>query len=201
MVQLQIAAAQLDSVLQVKRGKYESLLADYEQIAPENRDEEENVSLDDELIAGISALHSRIDALNTQIRTKRERRMKAGSEVERREQTSVSAPRALSAAGEMQKLDVESAKAQTRLENMIERLNTDYEMTVEYAQTQRADIDMEGARERVRELRSLISALGNVNLDAPKEFAQINERYNFSASSARAAGSKRQDPQGHRRDG
>ena len=180
MVQLQIAAAQLDSVLQVKRGKYESLLADYEQIAPESRDEEENVSLDDELIAGISALHSRIDALNTQIRTKREWRMKAGSEVERREQNIRVLRRELSQLqAEMQKLDVESAKAQTRLENMIERLNTDYEMTVEYAQTQRADIDMEGARERVRELRSLISALGNVNLDAPKEFAQINERYEF----------------------
>lgn len=181
MVQLQIAAAQLDSVLQVKRGKYESLLADYEQIAPENRDEEEqSVSLDDELIAGISALHSRIDELNTQMRTKRERRMKAGSEVERREQSIRALRRELAQLQtQMQHLDVESAKAQTRLENMIERLNTDYEMTVEYAQTQRTDIDMAGARERVRELRSLISALGNVNLDAPREFEEINERYTF----------------------
>ena len=181
MVQLQIAAAQLDSVLQVKRGKYESLLADYEQIAPENRDEEEqSVSLDDELIAGISALHSRIDELNTQMRTKRERRMKAGSEVERREQSIRALRRELAQLqAQMQHLDVESAKAQTRLENMIERLNTDYEMTVEYAQTQRTDIDMAGARERVRELRSLISALGNVNLDAPREFEEINERYTF----------------------
>ena len=181
MVQLQIAAAQLDSVLQVKRGKYESLLADYEQIAPENRDEEEqSISLDDELIAGISALHSRIDELNTQMRTKRERRMKAGSEVERREQSIRALRRELAQLqAQMQHLDVESAKAQTRLENMIERLNTDYEMTVEYAQTQRTDIDMAGARERVRELRSLISALGNVNLDAPREFEEINERYTF----------------------
>ena len=51
--------------------------------------------------------------------------------------------------------------------------------TVEYAQTQRTDIDMAGARERVRELRSLISALGNVNLDAPRDFEEINERYTF----------------------
>ena len=181
MVQLQIAAAQLDSVLQVKRGKYESLLADYEQIAPENRDEEEqSVSLDDELIAGISALHSRIDELNTQMRTKRERRMKAGSEVERREQSIRALRRELAQLqAQMQHLDVESAKAQTRQENMIERLNTEYEITVEYAQTQRTDIDMAGARERVRELRSLISALGNVNLDAPREFEEINERYTF----------------------
>ena len=181
MVQLQIAAAQLDSVLQVKRGKYESLLADYEQIAPENRDEEEqSISLDDELIAGISALHSRIDELNTQMRTKRERRMKAGSEVERREQSIRALRRELAQLqAQMQHLDVESAKAQTRLENMIERLNTDYEMTVEYAQTQRTDSGMAGARERVRELRSLISALGNVNLDAPREFEEINERYTF----------------------
>ena len=72
-----------------------------------------------------------------------------------------------------------SGTTRIRTNNMIERLNTDYEMTVEYAQTQRTDIDMAGARERVRDLRSLISALGNVNLDAPREFEEINERYTF----------------------
>ncbi|MFR9254053.1 MAG: hypothetical protein ACLVJ6_00085 [Merdibacter sp.] len=38
---------------------------------------------------------------------------------------------------------------------------------------------MDGARERVRELRSLIASLGNVNLDAPAQFEEINGRYEF----------------------
>ena len=181
MVQLRIALAQLDSVLQVKRGKYEGLLADYEQLAPQDREEEEGeIQLADELVVAISEIHSRIDDLTTQMRTKRERRAAAGNEAERREQTIRVTRRELSALKqEMQNAEVAIAKAQTRLESAIERLNTDYEMTVEFALTQRSDIAMDGARERVRELRSLIAALGNVNLDAPAQFEEINGRYEF----------------------
>lgn len=180
MVQLRIALAQLDSVLQVKRGKYEGLLADYEQLAPQDREEEGEIQLADELVVAISEIHSRIDDLTTQMRTKRERRAVAGNEAERREQTIRVTRRELSALKqEMQNAEVAIAKAQTRLESAIERLNTDYEMTVEFALTQRSDIAMDGARERVRELRSLIAALGNVNLDAPAQFEEINGRYEF----------------------
>lgn len=180
MVQLRIALAQLDSVLQVKRGKYEGLLADYEQLAPQDREEEGEIQLADELVVAISEIHSRIDDLTTQMRTKRERRAVAGNEAERREQTIRVTRRELSALKqEMQNAEVAIAKAQTRMESAIERLNTDYEMTVEFALTQRSDIAMDGARERVRELRSLIAALGNVNLDAPAQFEEINGRYEF----------------------
>ena len=180
MVQLRIALAQLDSVLQVKRGKYEGLLADYEQLAPQDREEEGEIQLADELVVAISEIHSRIDDLTTQMRTKRERRAAAGNEAERREQTIRVTRRELSALKqEMQNAEVAIAKAQTRLESAIERLNIDYEMTVEFALTQRSDIAMDGARERVRELRSLIAALGNVNLDAPAQFEEINGRYEF----------------------
>ncbi|MFR9254052.1 MAG: hypothetical protein ACLVJ6_00080 [Merdibacter sp.] len=71
MVQLRIALAQLDSVLQVKRGKYEGLLADYEQLAPQDREEEGEIQLADELVVAISEIHSRIDDLTMQMRTKR----------------------------------------------------------------------------------------------------------------------------------
>ena len=180
MVQLRIALAQLDSVLQVKRGKYEGLLADYEQLAPQDREEEGEIQLADELVVAISEIHSRIDDLTMQMRTKRERRAAAGNEAERREQTIRVTRRELSALKqEMQNAEVAIAKAQTRMESAIERLNTDYEMTVEFALTQRSDIAMDGARERVRELRSLIAALGNVNLDAPAQFEEINGRYEF----------------------
>lgn len=180
MVQLRIALAQLDSVLQVKRGKYEGLLADYEQLAPQDREEEGEIQLADELVVAISEIHSRIDDLTMQMRTKRERRAAAGNEAERREQTIRVTRRELSALKqEMQNAEVAIAKAQTRLESAIERLNIDYEMTVEFALTQRSDIAMDGARERVRELRSLIAALGNVNLDAPAQFEEINGRYEF----------------------
>ncbi|MEI3146466.1 MAG: hypothetical protein V8T10_00110 [Merdibacter sp.] len=65
------------------------------------------------------------------MRTKRERHMKAGGEVERERSIRALRRELAERQAQMQHLDVESAKAQTRLENMIERLNTDYRMTVE----------------------------------------------------------------------
>ena len=151
--------------------------------ADEVEDGDDQNDLADELIVAISSIHSKIDDLTTQMRTKRERRVSAGSEVERREQSIRVTRRELSALKqEMQNVEVAIAKAQTRLENAIERLNADYEMTVEYAMTQKSEMVMDGARERVRELRSLIAALGNVNLDAPAEFEEINSRYEFLSS-------------------
>lgn len=58
-------------------------------------------------------------------------------------------------------------------------MNSDYQMTYEYACTKRKDIDIEAAKEKVRELRNQILHLGNVNLDAPKQYEEIKERFDF----------------------
>ena len=52
-------------------------------------------------------------------------------------------------------------------------------MTYDFACTKRKDIDIDAARERVRELRNLIARLGNVNLDAPAQFDEIKERFDY----------------------
>ena len=52
-------------------------------------------------------------------------------------------------------------------------------MTFEYAQGQKAELDMVQARKQVVELRQEIASLGNVNLDAPKEYQEVNERFAF----------------------
>lgn len=56
------------------------------------------------------------------------------------------------------------AKAETKLETTLERLSSTYEMTFEYAQSQKAEIDIVEARKQVVILRQEISSLGNVNL-------------------------------------
>ena len=78
--------------------------------------------------------------------------------------------------------ELKLTQQQTYLENALMRLNTDYQMTYENAKSQKEDIDIEQAKERVLFLRQEINKLGNVNLDAPKEYEEIKERFDFMTS-------------------
>lgn len=179
LVQMQISHAQLDQIVKAKWAKYDRLRADYEQIAPDE-DLEESELLEDDLVVKLSALHSRLDDISSDMKSKRERRMKAGSEVERKEQQIRQLRRDLNILqNEQRDVEVSQAKAETRLETSLERLSTTYEMTFEFAQSQKMDTDVEEARRRVAQLRGEIASLGNVNLDAPKEYEEVSERYEF----------------------
>lgn len=180
MVQLQISIAQLDPIVKAKWSKLEHLKEEYDNVAPDDLKEGDGELLEDDLIVRLSRTHSAIDDISAQIKSKRERRMKAGSEVERKEQQIRSLRRELNIVqNEMRDIEVAQAKAETRLETSMERLSTTYEMTFEYAQSQKLDTDMIAARGRVKELRQEIAGLGNVNLDAPQQYQEISQRFEF----------------------
>ncbi len=179
LVQAQISSAQLDPIVKAKWAKYDRLKSDYEQIAPK---EEENDSewAEDDIVVKLSNLHSRLDEVSSKMKSKRERRMKAGSEVERKDVQIRQLRRNLNVLqNEQREVEIAQAKAETKLDSTMERLSTTYEMTFEYAQGQKAELDMVQARKQVIELRQEIASLGNVNLDAPKEYQEVNERFAF----------------------
>ncbi|MEG0735743.1 MAG: chromosome segregation protein SMC [Longicatena sp.] len=179
LVQMQISNAQLDQIVKAKWAKYDRLRADYEQIAPDE-DLEDTALLEDDLVVKLSSLHSRLDEISTLTKGKRERRMKAGSDVERKEGAIRQLRRDLNVLqNEQRDVEVSQAKAETKLEGSLERLSTTYEMTFEYAQSQKMDTDIQEARHSVSLLRQEIAALGNVNLDAPEEYKEVSERYEF----------------------
>lgn len=179
VVQLQISIAQLEPIVEAKRAKYDRLKADYEQIAPEDMDEDAP-SMQDDLIVTLSSLYSKRDETLSSIQKKRERRMKAGNEVERKEMSIRQLRRELNALqNEEREVGESKVKAETQLENALERLSSTYEMTYEYAQTQKQELDIAQAKARVVELRREISQLGNVNLDAPAEYQEVSERFAF----------------------
>ncbi|MEG0527855.1 MAG: AAA family ATPase, partial [Longicatena sp.] len=179
LVQMQISNAQLDQIVKAKWAKYDRLRADYEQIAPDE-DLEDTALLEDDLVVKLSSLHSRLDEISTLTKGKRERRMKAGSDVERKEGAIRQLRRDLNVLqNEQRDVEVSQAKAETKLEGSLERLSTAYEMTFEYAQSQKMDTDIQEARHSVSLLRQEIAALGNVNLDAPEEYKEVSERYEF----------------------
>ena len=179
IVQLQISLAQLDPIVQAKWAKYERLKTDYEQIAPKDEEMQQEL-MDDDIVVRLSRLHSEIDEISSQMKSKRERRMKAGSEVERKDTQIRQLRRDLNILqNDEREVEVQQAKAETRLETALERLSSTYEMTFTYAQEQKVEMDMEEARKKVAILRQEISSLGNVNLDAPQEYAEISERFEF----------------------
>ncbi|MFR8213858.1 MAG: chromosome segregation protein SMC, partial [Longicatena caecimuris] len=178
-VQMQISSAQLDPIVKAKWAKYDRLKADYEQIAPQE-DLADSALMEDDIVVKLSAVHSKIDDITSQMKSKRERRLKAGNEVERKDGQIRQLRRELNVLqNEMREVEVAQAKAETRLETSMERLSSTYEMTFEYAQSMKLDTDMEEARRRVVVLRQEIAALGNVNLDAPKEYEEVSERFTF----------------------
>lgn len=179
LVQMQISSAQLDPIVKAKWAKFDRLKADYEQIAPQE-DMDANELMEDDIVVKLSAVHSKIDEVTSQMKSKRERRLKAGNEVERKDGQIRQLRRELNILqNEMREVEVAQAKAETRLETSMERLSTTYEMTFAYAQSQKLDTDMEEARKQVVVLRQEIASLGNVNLDAPKEYEEVSERFTF----------------------
>lgn len=179
-VQIQISLAKLDPIVKAKWSKLQHLKEEYENVAPDGDKGVDTELMEDDLIVRLSKAHSMIDEVSASIKSKRERRMKVGNEVERKEQQVRALRRELNVIqNDMRDIEVSQAKAETRLETSMERLSSTYEMTFEYAQSQKMDTDMQEARIKVKTLRQEIASLGNVNLDAPQQYKEINERYEF----------------------
>lgn len=176
-MQLQIEVAKLENIYQTKKEKYESLQAEYNEISPK----ENTADLqEDDVVVLMSKMHARIDQVTSSISGLRKRRYDKGTLVEQMENQMRMTRREINALrSEIHEQELEQTKKQAYLENALNRLNTDYQMTYEYACEQRKDIDVAKAKDRVLELRQAISRLGNVNLDAPEQYAQVKERFDF----------------------
>lgn len=106
--------------------------------------------------------------------------MKLTADIERREQQIRQIRRELeTATASSHAIQLDKAKIETRLENNLARLTSEYQLTYEYARTKVEESHIENAREEVLQLRSEIEALGNINMNAPEEYTEVNDRYEF----------------------
>ena len=84
---------------------------------------------------------------------------------------------------ESHELEITINRLDVKLDNMLETLNTEYELTFERAKKEYVlDIDYEEARTKVNNYRTNIKLLGMVNLAAIEEYEQVNSRYLFLTS-------------------
>jgi len=175
LVDKRIAMASLEPVLDAKRAKYERLKNDLNTLSPNGNLQD---SPEDDLITLLNKAYSARDTINLQLRTHRESRMKVGTESERKEAQMRQQRRELNTL-QIQKRDIELelARNSTNVENLMLRLSQEYQMTYEFALQTHKESDIELAKEEVKTLRADIEALGNVNMDAPSEYEEVNTRY------------------------
>ena len=81
---------------------------------------------------------------------------------------------------EIQTLEIETNRADVKLDNLLLILSESYSITYEFAKKNyHLDIEDSLARNKVSQLKKAIKDLGIVNIGAKEEFERINERYDF----------------------
>jgi chromosome segregation protein len=169
----------LEPVVDAKQAKYEKLKNDLALVEP-NGSEEDQIAQADDLVIRLNAAYGRRDDITTMIKSKREERTRIYSDAERKEQQVRQLRKDLTTASASENaIQIDQAKLETRLENNLNRLASEYQMTYEFAKERVGENKVENAREEVIQLRADIEHLGNINNDAPEEFTAINERYEF----------------------
>ena len=77
-------------------------------------------------------------------------------------------------------LEIQINRMDVKLDNMLERLSSEYEMTYDRAKKEYSlDIEPDDARLKVNTFKSNIKRIGMVNLDSIEEYQRVNTRYEF----------------------
>lgn len=181
LMEKRISLAQLEPVVEAKRAKYERLKNDFDRLVPVGNEETKTEeSFENTLVKQLNANYSKRDELNTSLRLKRDERMSLSSDVERKEQQIRQIRKLLETTSASERaIQIDRAKLSTRLESALNRLTAEYQLTYEYAQTKVQEGNYDNAKEEVLQLRAEIEALGNINMDAPEQYTEVNERYEF----------------------
>ncbi|MDI9540609.1 MAG: AAA family ATPase [Bacillota bacterium] len=181
IISQKVSLASLKGVVEIKKEKYEKLKEEYDRIKPDSDIDE--TTYQDELVTSLNSAYVKKDEITNTIQNKRERRLSANSELQRKySQLRQVRNELLDVSRHANDLNIEKAKLLVTRDNHFERLARDYQMTYEYASAQKYDVDIESAKEEVLVLRREISELGNINLDAPKDYEEVNKRYTFMNS-------------------
>ena len=76
-------------------------------------------------------------------------------------------------------IELDNNKMEIKLENLLESISNDYEMTYERAKVNyKLDIDPDEARKKINKIKSKIKEIGMVNIGAIAEYEEVSTRYN-----------------------
>ena len=81
---------------------------------------------------------------------------------------------------ELKNKEVLSGKLEVRLDNLLDSLNDEYNLTYDYASVSYTlEMDADLARDKVITLKKELAGLGSVNLGSIEEYERLSKRYDF----------------------
>ena len=179
--QKRISVASLEPLVDAKQAKYEKLKNDLSLLAPTDTESTEEVDTEvDDTVVRLNAAYARRDEITSNIKSKREERFNLNQDIDRKDQQLRQArkdqDRYVASANAIK---IDQGKLETKMETNLQRLASEYQLTYEFAKTKVSELNIENAKEEVLQLRADIERLGNVNMNAPEEYNEVNDRYEF----------------------
>lgn len=175
--QTQLDMAELSPIVQVKKAKYQAYLSELEALKPYLEDTQK-MELANELVLALNEMTKRKEELQSMLKEQRQVRARHADTLHNNQNLITTLRKQEKACSEAKhQLELQMTKASARLDFFLERLAKTYEMTYEYAQSIKLEIDLEEARQKVSLLRGEIQRLGNINLDAPQQYEEVKERF------------------------
>ncbi len=179
--QKRISVASLEPLVDAKQAKYEKLKNDLSLLAPTDSENAVNEEIEvDDTVVRLNAAYASRDSITSNIKSKREERASLNQNIDRKEQQlrqiRKDQERYVASANAIK---VDQGRLETKLETNLQRLASEYQLTYEFAKTKISELNIENAKEEVLQLRSDIERLGNINMNAPEEYNEVNERYEF----------------------
>ena len=165
--------------MEAKKAKYDKLCNQLALLSPNGSDGESQYDAHvNDLVVRLNTAYSRKDAISEEIKAKRNERVAIMQDQERTEAQIRQLRKELSSLNDnINAIKIEQGKLETRLEHCMNRLSGEYQMTYEFASEKTVEEPLENAREEVARLREEIEHLGNVNMNAPEEYEEVNQRY------------------------
>ncbi len=174
------AAASLEPIVDAKQAKFEKLKNDLALLEPNATDTSSDNNTGDELIVRLNEAYSKRDSITTEIKTKRDQKLYIQQDYERKDQQIRQQRKELdTAVAAANAIKIDQGRLETKMETNLQRLTSEYQLTYEFAKTKTVDGNIEDARQEVMQLRTDIDHLGNVNMNAPEEYSEVNNRYEF----------------------
>lgn len=178
-----IEKEKLANIVQVKKEKYESLQLQIGQMDLSRQETGQSAGNENSLISRLSTLHEKQDGLQARLgRLNQEKADLTSRQAQSQEKGRKARREASALSSAIQKDELDQARIETRLEQDLLRLGSEYSLTFEAALEKMKPVDLDQASIEVKALRRQIVQLGTVNLQAPAQLKEAKEKYEFLSS-------------------
>ncbi len=127
----------------------------------------------------INSINEEISSLNEIIKNSEDARKEAQESIKKQQELNKKLrDNQLIVQQEQSRVESKKTKTDVELENIINKLWEDYELTITTAEELRTEIPDNAVRQ-INEIKAEIKGLGNINIDAIEEYNQVGERYEF----------------------